>query len=493
MGWISAMADGRSPVIRPLPGQIRQPPMSLESEQSVLGGIMLDNRAWHIASERVSEADFYRADHRLIWSALSELAGAGKPCDFVTLSEALRARRRLDEAGGLSYLGGLANDTPSAANVASYADIVRERSVLRSLIAAGGDIAELGYRPDGRETAELIAEAQGKIMALRTAGERGEPVEIGSLGSAWHENLTRRLDGKEQGLMGGLRDLDAAIGGFEPGDDIVIAGRPGSGKTSAALTLIGHISRTYGPTLGFSMEMPKEQWYSRLIAAHGVPVWKLRQPKKLADYEHDRIIQAIQTTHNLPFYVDDQGGLTFTQLRAKALRLQAKLKARGERLRAVMLDYVQLMHEPGKKSDNRTNELSAISRGIKALAKELECPFFVLSQLNRGVEARDNKRPRVSDLKECGSLEEDADIVLLMYRDEEYDQNSPHKGVCEIEIAKQRNGARAHIEVGYRGELCLFEDWNGPSFNERRPIPTQEHPKAKRKQEGIRAYLNGDR
>ena len=442
--------------IRPLPAQPRQAPYSIEAEQSVLGGLLLDNRAWNDIADRLGEADFYRADHQLIWRGICDLVGSGKPCDFVTLSEHLRVRGLLEEAGGLSYLGSLANDTPSAANVIAYADIVRERSVLRSLVAAGGDIAELGYRPEGRETAELIDHAEQKVFAIRERGAKARGDYFGL--PAVLDQVFDRIDKVRRNPMGaaglptGFIEFDNKTTGLGAGDLMILAARPSMGKTSFAMNIAEHVAFDRKEAVAmFSMEMSAEQLGFRVISSRsGIPLHKLRNGE-LNDQEMDQLTWTIGRLREAPLFIDETGGLSPMDLRAKARRL-----AMRENVRLLIVDYIQLMQVPGK-GDNRVQEISEISRQLKALAKELAIPIIALSQLNRGVEQRDNKRPRMSDLRESGGIEQDADLVVFIYRDWVYDKSKDERE-AEVIIAKQRNGPLATIPVRFIGANTKFED-----------------------------------
>ncbi len=440
-----------------LQAQPKLPPYSIEAEQSVLGGLMLDNRAWNELSDRLTAEDFYREDHQLIYRAICELVGTGRPCDFVTLSEHLKARAQLDEAGGLAYLGSLANDTPSAANVLAYADIVRERAVLRGLVAAGGDIAELGFRADGRSYAELLDMAEQKVFALRSRAEQAR--------SSYHSmpELMQKVEEKIEflrsnptglaGLSTGFVDLDAKTTGLHPGDLVILAGRPSMGKTSFALNVAEHVVLyEKKPAAVFSMEMPAEQLALRMLSSFArIPMGRLRGGD-LDDRDWDRLVSQGGLIREAPLYIDETGALSPLELRARARRIKAR-----HGLGLIVVDYIQLMQVTGTK-ENRTNEISEISRSLKALAKELEVPVIALSQLNRGVEQRDNKRPRMADLRESGGIEQDADLVVFIYRDEVYNRESPDAGTAEIIIAKQRNGPLGVVKTAFLGEFTRFDN-----------------------------------
>lgn len=442
--------------IRSLPAQSRQPPYSIEAEQSVLGGLLLDNRAWNDIADRLAEQDFYRADHQLIWRAICDLIGAARPCDFVTLTEHLRARGQLEDAGGLAYLGTLANDTPSAANVQAYADLVRERSVLRSLVASGGDIAELGYRPDGRDVSELIDYAEQSVFAIRERGAKSKSDyhRLPAVLDQVFERIesSRRNPGGAAGLPTGFRKFDEATSGLGAGDLMILAARPSMGKTSLAMNIAENVAfdRKQGVAV-FSMEMSAEQLGLRVISSRsGIALSNLRNGN-LGDTEMDALTWTIGRLRESPLFIDETGGLSPMELRAKARRLKQR-----ENIQLMVVDYIQLMQVPGK-GDNRVQEISEISRQLKALAKELSIPIIALSQLNRGVEQRDNKRPRMSDLRESGGIEQDADLVVFIYRDWVYDKSKDERE-AEIIIAKQRNGPLATIPVQFVGSNTKFED-----------------------------------
>ncbi|MGH8460973.1 MAG: replicative DNA helicase [Stenotrophobium sp.] len=433
------------------------PPHSIEAEQSVLGGLMLDNRVWNDLSDRVTAEDFYRADHQLIFRAIAELCGSHKPCDFITLCEHLRHHGKLEEAGGVSYLGTLANDTPSAANVLAYVEIVRERAVLRTLIAAGSDIAEMGFRPDGRTHTDLIDLAEQKVFAIRNKSQHAQ--------GGWHtmpklmDKVELRIEqmranqGGLAGLSTGFTELDKLTTGLHPGDLVILAGRPSMGKTSLALNIAEHVALYEKKSAAvFSMEMPADQLALRVLSSFArIDMGKLRSGE-LEDRDWDRLVSQGGLVREAPLYIDDTGALSPLELRARARRMKQR-----HDIQLIVVDYIQLMQVPGSK-ENRTNEISEISRGLKTLAKELEIPVIALSQLNRGVEQRDNKRPRMSDLRESGGIEQDADIVAFIYRDEVYNKESPDKGIAEIIITKQRNGPLGTVKTAFLGQFTRFEN-----------------------------------
>lgn len=441
---------------------VKHPPHSIEAEQSVLGGLMLRNAAWYDLAGRIAEEDFYREDHRLIFRGIRELLEANKPCDFVTLSEYLRERGALDPAGGLSYLGALANDTPSAANVQAYADIVRERSVLRSLIKTGQEIADMGFRPDGRGPDQLVEYAEQRVFAIREEGDRARQ-EFRHVGSALDEvetRLQKLRDHPEEltGLPTGLVDLDRRLNGLSAGDLLIVAGRPGMGKTSFAMNIAEHVALTDGQPVGvFSMEMGADQLAMRILASYCRMDQSALRSGKIADHEWDWLAQASRTIRAAPLFIDETPALSPLDLRARARRMK-----RRHGLSLLVVDYIQLMQVPGTR-ENRTNEISEISRSLKAIAKELDVPVIALSQLSREVEKRENKRPVMSDLRESGSIEQDADIVLFIYRDAYYRRK---EGIAEDEqdnrteiiIAKHRNGPTGTVHVAFLGASTRFEN-----------------------------------
>ncbi|MCK5769635.1 MAG: replicative DNA helicase [Algiphilus sp.] len=441
---------------------VKQPPHSIEAEQSVLGGLMLNNNAWLELAGRLAEDDFYREDHRLIFRGIRELLETGKPCDFVTLSEYLRGRGGLDPAGGLSYLGALANDTPSAANVLAYADIVRERAVLRSLIKVGQEIADLGFRPGEQTYSDLMESAEQRVFAIREKGERGnqEFQHVGQALDKVEERLQTLRDNPDQltGVPTGLSDLDRKIHGLSPGDLLIVAGRPGMGKTSFAMNIAENVALREGHPVGvFSMEMGADQLAMRVLASYCRMDQSALRSGQIADHEWDWLAQASRDIREAPLYIDETPALSPLELRARARRMK-----RRHGLSLLVVDYIQLMQVPGTR-ENRTNEISQISRNLKALAKELEVPVIALSQLSREVEKRENKRPVMSDLRESGSIEQDADIVIFIYRDAYYrrkegEMAGDDDNRTEIIVAKHRNGPTGTVHVAFLGASTRFEN-----------------------------------
>ncbi len=437
--------------------QPKQPPHSIEAEQSVLGGLMLDNRVFYDLADSLAPEDFYRADHQLIYRAIGELIGATKPCDFVTLSEHLRNQGRLEEAGGIAYLGSLAVDTYSVSNLKHYADIVRERSVLRSLIAIGTDVAEMGYRPEGRSPPELIDEAEQRVFAIRERGQKRESqyLDMPHLMTQVEARieLLRNDPNALAGLSTGFTDFDKKTTGLHPGDLVIVAGRPSMGKTSFAMNIAEHAAIVdKKPVAVFSMEMSADQLATRVLSSFGRINQERLRGGQLDDNDWSRLVSASALIREAPLYIDETGALSPLDLRARARRMTAR-----HGIKLIVVDYLQLMQVPGS-SDNRTNEISEISRNLKSLAKELNLPIIALSQLNRAVEQRDNKRPRMADLRESGGIEQDADLVVFIYRDEVYNPQSPDRGTAEILIAKQRNGPLGTVKTAFLGHFTRFDN-----------------------------------
>lgn len=445
------------------PDALRVPPHSREAEQSLLGGLMLDEASWEAVADQVTEEDFYFVAHRLIFRALASLAEAGQPRDVVTTSEWLQREGSLETAGGLAYVGTLARDTPSAANVAAYAAIVRARSVLRQLIRIGTDIAQSGYDPQGREVPELIDVAERQVFQIADAGLRNKqgfvPIRRLLTEALDKIDILFQSDNPITGLGTGLIDFDEKTAGLQPGDLVVIAGRPSMGKTSFAMNLAEHAAiRDKVPTAIFSMEMPGQQLAMRMISSLGRIDQSKVRTGRLSDTDWPRITSAATLIAEAPMFIDDSPALSPTEIRARARRLK-----REHGLGLIVVDYLQLMQVPGNK-ENRTTEISEISRSLKALAKELSVPVIALSQLNRNLEQRPNKRPVMSDLRESGGIEQDADLIVFIYRDEVYNPESPDKGTAEIIIAKQRNGPTGTVRLTFLGQYTRFENFASEDY-----------------------------
>ncbi|MEL6869902.1 MAG: replicative DNA helicase [Pseudomonadota bacterium] len=436
---------------------LRVPPHSVEAEQSVLGGLMLDNTSWDQVADVLTADDFYRRDHQLIFSAIGALAETRQPCDVVTLSEHLDNRAELIAAGGLDYLASLANDTPSAANVVAYARILRERAILRRLISAGNDIATSAFQPDGRPAAELLDDAERAVFEIAEKGARkGGFQPLNSMLGAVIDTLDerRKNGGQLAGLSTGYKEFDKMTSGLHPGDLVIVAGRPSMGKTTFAVNIAEHAAiGERAPTAIFSMEMGADQLAFRMISSLGRIDQTHLRDGNFPEEDWSRINTAVQLMSEAPIFIDDTPALSPTEVRARARRLK-----REHGLGLIVLDYLQLMQVPGHK-ENRTAEISEISRSLKALAKELGVPVIALSQLNRSVEQRTDKKPVMSDLRESGAIEQDADLICFIYREEVYDKETPRKGMADIIISKQRNGPIGEFPLTFVGKYTKFENW----------------------------------
>lgn len=424
----------------------------------MLGGLMLDNLAWDRVGVTLCEDDFYRSEHRILFRAILSLAQKNQPFDVVTLLDHLKSRQDLDDVGGESYLFELANNTPSVVNIAAYADIVREKSVQRQLIAVATDIADSAYHPGARDVSELLDYAETRVFAIaeQTDTDKG-PEDIKII----LERAVARIDalyhsgGAITGLATGLKDLDELTTGLQKADLVIVAGRPSMGKTALVMNIAEHAAiKGSQPVLVFSMEMPADSLAMRMMSSLGrIDQHKIRTGQ-LDDEDWPRVTSAVHMLSEAPLFIDDTPALSPAEMRARARRV---MKEHGQ-LGLIVVDYLQLMQVPGFKADSRTAEISEISRSLKALAKELSVPVIALSQLNRSLEQRHDKRPVMSDLRESGAIEQDADLICFIYRDEVYNEESPDKGCAEIIIAKQRNGPIGKVRVAFLGKYTRFED-----------------------------------
>lgn len=436
---------------------LKTPPHSNEAEQSVLGGLMLDNQAWEIVADLINEQDFYRHDHALIFRAIAALSNDDKPYDVVTISDWLEQRNELDNIGGLAYLGILANDTPTAVNIKAYAEIVREYSVLRNLIQVGHDIANAAYNADGRPSKDLLDEAERLVfqIAEQGAGNRQGFEDIKSLLTKAVEKVEELFKSDEPltGISSGFGKFDEMTSGLQNSDLIIVAGRPSMGKTTFAMNLAENAAVSAEKSVGvFSMEMPGEQLAMRMMSSLGRIDQHNLRTGKLQDHDWPRLTSSVAMLSKAKLFIDDTPALSPTELRARCRRLK-----REHGLDLVIIDYLQLMQVAGT-SENRATEISEISRSLKALAKELNVPIIALSQLNRSVEQRPDKRPVMSDLRESGGIEQDADVILFIYRDEVYNPESADKGTAEILIRKQRNGPIGKVRLAFLGQFTRFEN-----------------------------------
>jgi replicative DNA helicase len=443
---------------------IKLPPHSVEAEQAVLGGLLLDNSAWERIGDLLREGDFYRYDHRLIYRHIVGLLEANKPADVVTVAEALENAGELATVGGLAYLATLAQNTPSAANIRRYAEIVRDRAIMRSLVEVGTAIADSAYNPGGRSASELLDEAEAKVFHIAEMGNRGKQgfSEIQPLLTQVVERIDllfqRDSASEVTGIPTGYTDLDRMTSGLQPGDLIIIAGRPSMGKTAFSLNIAEHVAlETRLPVAVFSMEMAGTQLVMRMIGSVGRLDQHRVRTGRLMDEDWQRLTYAVGKLNDAPIYIDETAALSALELRARARRLHRQCG----RLGLIVIDYLQLM-SGSNQGENRATEISEISRSLKALAKELDVPVIALSQLNRSLESRPNKRPVMSDLRESGAIEQDADLILFIYRDEVYNPETPDKGIAEIIIGKQRNGPIGTVKLTFLGEYTRFENLAHP-------------------------------
>ncbi|GAA3540951.1 replicative DNA helicase [Zobellella aerophila] len=448
--------------------QLKMPPHSFEAEQSVLGGLLLDNNAWDRVAEKVSETDFYGRPHRLIFQAMQRLAQANNPVDLITVQEELERHEALDTVGGFSYLVEIAKNTPSAANIGAYAEIVRERAVVREMIAVANEIAEAGFDPQGRTSADLLDLAETRVFKIaesRSSANEG-PQPLRALLEKTIDRIEDLYKNPHQGITGvssGYTDLDKKTAGLQSSDLIIVAARPSMGKTTFAMNLCEHAALTNDkPVLIFSLEMPSEQIIMRMLASLGRIDQTRIRTGQLDDEDWARLSSTMgMLLEKGQLYIDDSSGLTPTEVRSRARRVAREHGG----ISMIMVDYLQLMTVPSL-SDNRTLEIAEISRSLKALAKELSVPVVALSQLNRSLEQRADKRPVNSDLRESGSIEQDADLIMFIYRDEVYHDDSPDKGIAEIIIGKQRNGPIGKVRLTFQGQYSRFDNYAGPDFDD---------------------------
>ncbi len=438
------------------------PPHSIEAEQAVLGGLMIDNSAWDQVADRIREHDFYRMDHRTIYRAMADLALHTKPIDVITVTEHLENGGTLESSGGLSYVGGLAKNTPTSANIGAYAQIIRERAILRRLVEIGGEITESAFEPAGRMANELLDEAEQKVFAIAEQGGRTSQrgPEIIS------EVLTRTIDRIDTifhsnssitGITTGFNDLDKLTCGLQSSDLIVVAGRPSMGKTALAMNIAEHAAMNdeNNAVLVFSMEMPSDLLAMRMLSSMGrIDHQKIRSGQ-LSDADWPRLSSAISMMSSKKLLIDDSGALSPLEIRARARRVAREQGGLG----LIVIDYLQLMRVPGN-NEHRAAEISEISRSLKALARELDVPVIAISQLNRSLEQRPDKRPMMSDLRESGAIEQDADVIAFVYRDEVYNKDSADKGLAELIIGKQRNGPIGTVKLTFLGQFSRFENYS---------------------------------
>jgi len=442
--------------------QIKLPPHSVEAEQSVLGGLLLEASALDKIADLMTDDDFYRHEHRLIYRQIVRLSELAKPVDVITVAEALEIAGELDKIGGLPYLGNLAQNVPSAANIRRYGEIVRERSIMRKLVEVGTDIASSAYNPAGRDAAQLLDEAEGKVLKIAEAGSRGKqgfmamPPLLTQVVERIETLYGRDNQSDVTGTATGFTDLDRMTSGLQAGDLVIVAGRPSMGKTAFSINIAENVALDSKlPVAIFSMEMGASQLAMRMLGSVG----KLNQHDlrtgRLQDDDWGRLTHALGKLNDAPIHIDESAALSSMEVRARSRRLHRQNGGLG----LIVVDYIQLMSSSASKaSENRATEISEISRSLKSLAKELHVPVVALSQLNRSLEQRPNKRPVMSDLRESGAIEQDADLILFIYRDEVYNSDSPDKGKAEIIIGKQRNGPIGKVELAFRGEYTRFDN-----------------------------------
>ena len=439
--------------------QLRIPPHSIEAESSVLGGLLLDNAAWDRVGDLLTDQDFYRYEHRMIYAAIGVLINGSKPADVITVFEQLQSQGKAEEVGGLGYLNSLAQYVPSAGNIRRYAEIVRERSILRKLVTASDEISTNAFNPKGRPVAAILDEAEQKIFNI---GEEGARTKQGfqSMDTLVVDLLDRVQEMADNpndvtGVPTGFYDLDRMTAGFQAGDLIVLAARPSMGKTALAINIAEHVALNEGlPVAVFSMEMGAAQLAVRIVGSIGRIDQSHLRTGKLTDEEWPRLTEAIEKLRTISLHIDESAGLTSSELRANARRLSRQCGKLG----LIVVDYLQLMSGSSSDGENRATELGEISRGLKMLARELQCPVIALSQLNRSVEQRPDKRPMMSDLRESGAIEQDADIIMFIYRDEYYTKDAcKEPGVAEVIIAKQRNGPTGVVKLAFMNKITKFE------------------------------------
>lgn len=441
--------------------QLRIPPHSIEAESSVLGGLLLDNQAWDRVGDLLVDGDFYRYEHKLIYGAIGSLINGSRPADVITVFENLQSLGKAEEMGGLPYLNSLAQYVPSAANIRRYAEIVRERSVLRKLVSASDEIATQAFNPQGKPVDRILDEAEQKIFNI---GEEGSRMKQGfqdmkSLVVQLMDRVQEMADNPNDitGVPTGFYDFDRMTSGMQAGDLIILAARPSMGKTSLAINIAEHVALNEGlPVAVFSMEMGAAQLAVRIVGSIGRIDQGHLRTGKLSDDEWPRLTEAIEKLRNIQLHIDETPGLTVSELRANARRLARQC---GGKLGLIVVDYLQLMSSSTSMSDeNRATAVGEISRGLKMLAKELGCPLIALSQLSRGVEQRTDKRPMMSDLRESGAIEQDADVIMFIYRDDYYNKDSKEPGVSEVIISKQRNGPTGTVKLAFIKQLTKFEN-----------------------------------
>jgi replicative DNA helicase len=439
--------------------QLRIPPHSIEGESSVLGGLLLDNTAWDRVGDVLVEGDFYRYEHKLIYGSIGTLINGNKPADVITVFEHLQGQGKAEEIGGLAYLNSLAQYVPSASNIRRYAEIVRDRSILRKLVTASDEIATTAFNPKGRPVSQIVDESEQKIFNIGEQGKRNKQgfQAMDTLVVNLLDRVQEMADNPNDvtGVRTGFYDLDRMTAGLQAGDLIVLAARPSMGKTALAINVAEHVALNEGlPVAVFSMEMGAAQLAVRVVGSIGRIDQGHLRTGKLTDEEWPRLIETIEKLRTISLHIDESPGLNSSEVRANARRLSRQYGQLG----LIVVDYLQLMSGSSSEGDNRATELGEISRGLKMLARELKCPVIALSQLNRSVEQRPDKRPMMSDLRESGAIEQDADIIMFIYRDEYYTKDAcKEPGVAEVIIAKQRNGPTGTVKLAFLRNITKFE------------------------------------
>jgi replicative DNA helicase len=445
---------------------LKVPPHSVEAEQSLLGALLLDNQAFDRVADLVAAEDFYRDDHRRLWRHISKLIEHGKPADVVTVAESVDASEDKDKTGGPAYLGALAQNTPSALNIRRYAELVRERSVQRRLAQVATEIAETALAPAGKEVGQLLDEAESRIFQIAESGARRDQglLEIKPVLAKVFERIDhlyhRDNPSDVTGVPTGYTRIDQMTSGMQPGDLVIVAARPSMGKTALALNIAEHVAVDNGlPVAIFSMEMSATQLAMRMLGSIArVDQHKMRTGR-LNDKEWGDLSEAMGKLHETPLFIDEGGALTALEVRARARRL----KRQYSKLGLIVIDYLQLMASTTQ-GENRATEISEISRSLKAMAKELDVPVVALSQLNRAVDQRPDRRPVMSDLRESGAIEQDADVIMFIYREVVYKPDLPEdqRGLAEVIIGKQRNGPIGTVKLTFLGQHTRFENYQDP-------------------------------
>ena len=444
---------------------LKVPPHSVEAEQAVLGGLMVDNTEWDNIADVLMAEDFYRAEHQLIYQVMMTQSEANSPIDVVTLAESLNSLHELNNAGGLDYLSELSGNARGTANIHAYAEIIRERAILRRLISVANNIADSGYNTGGKKAEEIVDEAEQKVFNI--SDERPQdagPVFVNPILAKAVERIDELAgtEGDLTGLPSGYTDLDHMTSGWQKSDLVIVAGRPSMGKTAFAMNLVENaILDQDQPVLVFSLEMPAESLIFRMLSSIGrLDQGKLRTGQ-LNDDDWPGFNNAVKKLKDRPLYIDDSAGVSPMEMRSRARRIKREHGALG----MIVVDYLQLMQIKGS-TEGRVNEISEISRSLKLLAREFECPVIALSQLNRGLEQRPNKRPVMSDLRESGAIEQDADVIAFIYRDEVYNEDTPDKGVAEVIIGKQRNGPIGTVRLSFLGQFTRFENFTQARYDD---------------------------